>query len=141
MVDAVGDVDEFVGPHFREIWEEARAQKGGVDLGHTVHLLRKVEREKGNVCQWGVQILKGGGRGWCGVVVAGREYLVAADDGEVRHSDELGLGLLDDAHSLDSLRVVRPALPDLGQKLVVDIVDDLQMAREHLLKEGEGPDL
>ena len=38
VVDAVGDVDEFVRPHFREVWEEARAQKGGVDLGHTIHL-------------------------------------------------------------------------------------------------------
>ena len=75
------------------------------------------------------------------VVVAAREYLVAADNGEVRHSDELGLGLLDDAHPLDSLRVVRPALPDLGQKLVVDVVDDPQMAREHFFEEWEGPDL
>ena len=38
VVDAVGDVDEFVRPHFRKVWEEALAQKGGVDLGHTIHL-------------------------------------------------------------------------------------------------------
>ena len=56
--------------------------------------------------------------------------LVRPDDGEVRHAHALGRALLDEAHAREARAVVgEPALHVL-EEVEVDLVDELEVARE-----------
>ena len=64
---------------------------------------------------------------------------VRADDGQVGHAD-LALGaFLDQAHARDAALVAGEAVANLVEKAAVDLVDDLQVARQQHLEPGERP--
>ena len=59
---------------------------------------------------------------------------VRADDREIGHAD-LALGaFLDQAHARDAALIARKAAPHLVEKAAVDLVDDLQVARQQHLE-------
>ena len=65
----------------------------------------------------------------------------AADDGQIGHAD-LGLvTLLDERHAALAVDVAGPAAGDLGQEAGVDLVDDLQQARQELAEQAHRPAL
>ena len=66
---------------------------------------------------------------------------VAAHDGQVGHAHLAVVALLDQGHLLHAGQVVRPAQGDLLEEAGVDLVDDLQMARQHLLHQAHRPAL
>ena len=64
---------------------------------------------------------------------------VRADDGQVGHAD-LALGaLLDQAHARDAAVVAGEAGADVVEQAAVDLVDDLEVARQQHLEPGERP--
>uniref|UniRef100_A0A1Y1L8Q7 Uncharacterized protein n=1 Tax=Photinus pyralis TaxID=7054 RepID=A0A1Y1L8Q7_PHOPY len=65
--------------------------------------------------------------------------LVGADDGKERHAYHLGLGFLNDGYPAEHVPVVREGLFYALQKEQVDVVDDLQVPREQVLDETNGP--
>ena len=67
--------------------------------------------------------------------------VMRTDDGEVRHADALRVAFLDDRELGLAGVVARPAAVDLFEVTAVDLVDDLEMAREHLLEERHRPGL
>ena len=67
--------------------------------------------------------------------------MMRADDREVRHADAFREAFLDDRELGLAGVVSRPATVDLLEVAAVDLVDDLEVAREHLLEERHGPGL
>ena len=62
-----------------------------------------------------------------------------SDNGEVGHAD-LTLGaLLDQAHAAQAVFVVKIAGGHLAHEPPVDLVDDLQVARQEPLEHADGP--
>jgi hypothetical protein len=59
---------------------------------------------------------------------------VRADDGQVGHTDPALGALLDEAHTLDPSRVAGEAGPHPIEQAPVDLIDDLQVARQQRLK-------
>ena len=64
---------------------------------------------------------------------------VRADDGEVGHADLACRALLDQAHAGETAFVAGEARADLVEQAAVDLVDDLQMARQQVLEPGKRP--
>jgi len=64
---------------------------------------------------------------------------VRTDNREVRHPNLVFRALLDQAEALDAPLVARIPAPGVVQETPVDLVDDLQMPRQHLLKIVERP--
>ena len=64
---------------------------------------------------------------------------VRADDRQIGHAD-LPLGaFLDQADALDASLVAGEAAPDVIEQAPVDLVDDLQVARQHHLEPRQRP--
>jgi len=68
-------------------------------------------------------------------------YGVRANDGEPGHSDLLRRALLNERHAGETVPVLRPLLLDLSQEVVVDVIDDLEVSRQEVFEEGNGPAL
>ena len=64
---------------------------------------------------------------------------VRAHDGEVGHPDVAIAALLDEAHLPGALALVGKPRPHLIQETLVDIQDDLEMARQHQLEPSQRP--
>ena len=62
-----------------------------------------------------------------------------ADDAEVRHPDVALAVLVDERHPLELLDVARIERADLLEEASVDLVDDLEMAREKTFHHRDGP--
>ena len=73
----------------------------------------------------------------CGHAIDG----MAADAGQVCHAHIALVGLLDDRHAPDALVVAQKAHPHLLEELRVDVVDDLQVPRQHAAEYLERPPL
>lgn len=77
--------------------------------------------------------------------------LERSNDGKPGHADKLGRGLLDDGHAPNAVHVAGEALRDFVEEvpggvrwiaqldLLVDLVDELEVAGEEVLEEREGP--
>jgi len=65
--------------------------------------------------------------------------LVAADDGQVRHADALAPGLIDQRHALPQGGIAGVVVHHVLEEAVVDLVDDLQVARQHALEQRHRP--
>jgi hypothetical protein len=65
--------------------------------------------------------------------------LVAADDGEVCHSDHLWLRLFNDRDPTKHLAILGEVAFNVLQEVQVDVVDDLEVARQEVLEERDGP--
>lgn len=74
-----------------------------------------------------------------GVQLGHTVNLLGPDNGQERHANHLRLGLFDNGHSSQELTVFRELALDALQEEQVDIVDDLQMSREEVLEEWNGP--
>ena len=68
-------------------------------------------------------------------------HVMRADDGEVRHADTLRETFLHDRELRLAGVIARPALLDALEVAAVDLVDDLEVARQDFLKERHGPGL
>jgi hypothetical protein len=66
---------------------------------------------------------------------------VRADGREVRHADLPHGPFFDDRHACHALDLTRPAALHLVQEALVDLVDDLNVARQHALEDADGPAL
>ncbi len=64
---------------------------------------------------------------------------VAADDGEVSHAYPASAFLVDEGEAAQHVHVPREVVHDFFEEAVVDLVDDLQVARQHALEQGHGP--
>jgi hypothetical protein len=65
--------------------------------------------------------------------------LVRADNGEERHAHHLALRLLDDGHAVEQVVVLGEFFLHHLEEKEVDVVDYLQVAREQVLEEPDGP--
>ncbi len=61
---------------------------------------------------------------------------VAADDGEGGHADALLAVLLDERHAPAARVVVAEARADWSEEPAVDLVDDLEVPRQHARRAG-----
>ena len=66
-------------------------------------------------------------------------HMVCRGDAHVRHAHHLFRLLLDEGHAGETAVVVHVARGDLAEEDEVDLVDDLQVAREKLFEELHGP--
>ena len=66
---------------------------------------------------------------------------VAADGREVRHAHVLVAGLVDQRHPRDARVVAGIALPHLVEEAAVDLVDDLEVARQQAPEQRQRPGL
>ena len=64
---------------------------------------------------------------------------MTANQGEVRHSDHLWLGLLNDRNPTEHLAIFGEVAFDVLQEVQVDVVDYLEMAGQEVLEERDGP--
>ena len=64
---------------------------------------------------------------------------VRADDGQVGHADLPARAFLDQAHALRAALVSGKVGPDVVEQAAVDLVDDLQVPRQHHLKPRDRP--
>ena len=63
---------------------------------------------------------------------------VAADDGEVRHAHALLAVLVDERHAANAGLVAGERLLHLVEEAPVDLVDDLQVSRQHPAEQSTG---
>jgi hypothetical protein len=68
-------------------------------------------------------------------------HRVAPDNREVRHADTLPPAFPDEGHALNALLVAGPALSDLLKEAIVNLVNDLEVARQDLLQQFDWPRL
>lgn len=85
------------------------------------------------------KVLEDGGLDEVGVKLCHAVDLVGADDGEERHAHHLGLGFFNDGYAAEDVSVVGEGLLHGLQEIQVDVVDDLEVAREQVLDEADGP--
>ena len=64
---------------------------------------------------------------------------VAAHDGEVGHAHALLVAFFNDRHAAAAGIVARKARPHFSQEPIIDFVDDLQVAGQHLRHQRDGP--
>ena len=64
---------------------------------------------------------------------------VRADDRQIGHADLVLRPLLDQAHALDAGLVAGKAAPHVVEEAPVDLVDDLELPRQHLLEVVQRP--
>ena len=70
-------------------------------------------------------------------------HAVAADDGEMRHTDPfavlVAIAVVDQRDATDQVDVAREALLDFVEKFLVDAVDDAHVTRQKVLKQPDWP--
>lgn len=145
VVDRELDLVELV-----EILEElldTTCGLGGDELGELgVGLVQPAARSDtvGDICElvWAEdsnKVLKDGGLDQVGVKLSHAVDLVGPDDSEVCHADHLGLRLLDDRNPAKDIAIFGEHLLHLLEEEHVNVVDDLQMARQQVLDQTDRP--
>ena len=66
---------------------------------------------------------------------------VTPDDGEIGHADHRFVSLLDQRHATNPVGIARPSPADLGDKMRVDLVDDVEQPRQQATEHRYRPHL
>src|SRR5215831_14421536 len=64
---------------------------------------------------------------------------MTADNGQMPHVYVPGLACCDNSHTLQACGISWPHPGDVLQEAYIDLIDDLQMPRQDMLKESDGP--
>lgn len=99
-------------------------------VGHIGELVGAINLDK---------VLEDGGLDEVRVQLSDTIDLVRSDNGEERHPNHLGLGLLNDGHTAKNVAVVGEGLLNLLKEEEVDVVDNLQVPWQKVLEQTDGP--
>ena len=64
---------------------------------------------------------------------------VTSDNRQVGHADVFMIAFFDNRHTLHTVEIPRPHRLYLAQKAVIDFIDQLQMPRQDVFKQRQGP--
>ena len=85
------------------------------------------------------EVLEDGGLYEIGVQLGNTVDLVRTNNSQVSHADHLGLGLLDDGNAGKHVAILGELALDGLEEEQVDVVDELEVAGQEMLEQGDGP--
>src|SRR5262249_58235569 len=123
----VGDppIADRAGNDIREIWVREQKPTSGRDtVGFVVEALRENAR----------QILDRGFAQQIGMDRRDTVGTMRSDNREVRHTNLAAAGFVDETDALNQVLVAGDAEADRVEQAAIDLVDDLEVSRQRLLK-------
>lgn len=85
------------------------------------------------------EVLEDGGLDEIGVQLSNTVDLVRTNNSQVSHADHLGLSLLNDGDATKHIAVLGELALDGLEEEQVDVVDELEVAGQEMLEQGDGP--